>query len=303
MQASLYSSRMNDTPPKSNVSDAHNRHHAEKRRQRRSASHGSKNQSPDDKPWHKSGRVVIKGDGPDAPGRIFLYGLHTVRHALENPDRKKIKLYATKNGLGRLAVEMNDHDGFAVEEKLPRELDKMVGSDAVHQGVVLEAKPIKTKPLPELAGGNLLLVLDQVTDPHNAGAILRSAVAFGVDAVVTTSRHSPVESGVLAKAASGALDMIDHVEVRNLAEALKELHAAGYQTIGLDSDGTKALEATLQSDKIALVLGAEGKGLRQKTRETCSDLARLDMPGAIKSLNVSNATVLALYITRQHLAG
>jgi len=146
-----------------------------------------------------------------------------------------------------------------------------------------------------------VLVLDQVTDPHNVGAILRSAVAFGAGALITTTRHSPQESGVLAKAASGALEHIDHIEVRNLAQALDELHEAGFQTIGLDSDGPLVLEETFAGGKIALVLGAEGKGLRQKTRETVTALARLDMPGAIRSLNVSNAAAVSLYAARRYL--
>ena len=146
-----------------------------------------------------------------------------------------------------------------------------------------------------------MLVLDQITDPHNVGAIMRSAVAFGAGALITTSRHSPHESGVLAKSASGALEHIDLIEVRNLAEALGELHEAGFQTIGLDSDGPAELETTFAGERVALVLGAEGKGLRQLTRETCSVVARLDMPGEIKSLNVSNAAVLALYIGASRL--
>jgi 23S rRNA (guanosine2251-2'-O)-methyltransferase len=130
---------------------------------------------------------------------------------------------------------------------------------------------------------------------------MRSAVAFGAGALVTTTRHSPQESGVLAKAASGALEHLDHIEVRNLAEALEALAAQGFQTIGLDSEGPAALEQVLAGGRIALVLGAEGKGLRQKTRDTVSALARLDMPGAIKSLNVSNAAAIALYASRRRL--
>jgi 23S rRNA (guanosine2251-2'-O)-methyltransferase len=130
---------------------------------------------------------------------------------------------------------------------------------------------------------------------------MRSAVAFGAGALVTTARHSPQESGVLAKAASGALEHIDLIEVKNLADALGALHEAGFQTIGLDSDGPAELEPSFDGDRIALVLGAEGKGLRQKTRDTVTTLARLDMPGPIRSLNVSNAAAIALYAARRHL--
>jgi 23S rRNA (guanosine2251-2'-O)-methyltransferase len=184
----------------------------------------------------------------------------------------------------------------------PKEIDRITGSDAVHQGVLVEAEPLKPKRLEALGDANLVLVLDQVTDPHNVGAIMRSAVAFGAGALVTTARHSPAESGVLAKAASGALEHIDMIEVRNLAEALDRLHDAGFSTIGLDSEGPAELEKSFSGDRVALVLGAEGKGLRQKTRETVTALARLDMPGPIRSLNVSNAAAIALYAARSHLA-
>jgi 23S rRNA (guanosine2251-2'-O)-methyltransferase len=147
----------------------------------------------------------------------------------------------------------------------------------------------------------LVLVLDQVTDPHNVGAILRSAVAFAADAVVTTGRHSPAESGVLAKAASGALDVVKLVEVQNLARALEEMKRLGFTRIGLDSEASAPLETAMSGERIAIVLGAEGKGLRRLTRDTCDSLARLSIPGAIASLNVSNAAVLALYLARRHL--
>ena len=167
---------------------------------------------------------------------------------------------------------------------------------------MLETEPLTPRRLEELSHASLVLVLDQVTDPHNVGAIMRSAVAMGAGALITTSRHSPVETGVLAKSASGALDLIDHLEVRNLAEAIEELNRQGFQTIGLDSEGEGQLEETARPGRIALVLGSEGRGLRQKTRETVDRLVRLDMPGAIKSLNVSNATAIALYAARQYLA-
>jgi 23S rRNA (guanosine2251-2'-O)-methyltransferase len=189
-----------------------------------------------------------------------------------------------------------------IREASPRDLDSLVGRDAVHQGAVLEAEPLVPRPMAEIGQSPLLLVLDQVTDPHNVGAIMRSAVAFGAGALITTSRHSPTETGVLAKSASGALDMIDHVAVRNLAECLEELAGMGYRTVGLDSEGPDILENSLEGARIALVLGAEGKGLRQKTRATCTALARIDLPGEIRSLNVSNAAVLALYIAHRHVS-
>lgn len=234
-------------------------------------------------------------------GRIYLYGLHTVRAALENTDRIIHKMFTTENALTRLEIESPSDLPFSVEIVTPKILDSKVSSDAVHQGVVLEAEPLTSYTLNDLTKCDLLLVLDQVTDPHNVGAIMRSAVALNAGAIITTSRHSPQESGVLAKSASGALELIPHIEVRNLASALGEIEKMGFQTLGLDSEGPAAIEQSIESKRVAIVLGAEGKGLRQKTRDTVTTLARIDMPGAIKSLNVSNAAALALYITRQNI--
>ncbi|TPN00941.1 RNA methyltransferase [Mesorhizobium sp. B2-1-3A] len=234
-------------------------------------------------------------------GLVRLYGLHTVRAALDNPRRKIRKMLVTRNASERLEIADLAALPFKAELVEPRDIDKITGSDAVHQGVLIEAEPLKPKRLDALGDTKLVLVLDQVTDPHNVGAILRSAVAFGAGALITTARHSPQESGVLAKSASGALEHIDQIEVKNLADALGQLHEAGFQTIGLDSDGPAELETSFASDRIALVLGAEGKGLRQKTRETVTTLARLDMPGAIRSLNVSNAAAVSLYAARAFL--
>ena len=236
-------------------------------------------------------------------GLVRLYGLHTVRAAIDNPRRRIHRLLATRNALARLEIDQDAALPFALEIVEPRLLDKLLGGDAVHQGAMIEAEPLRPKPLDQLGETKLVLVLDQVTDPHNVGAIMRSAVAFGAGALITTSRHSPSESGVLAKAASGALEHIDHIEVRNLAEAIGELHAAGFQSVGLDSEGPAELEDTISSGRVALVLGAEGKGLRQKTRETVTALARLDLPGPIRSLNVSNATAVALYVAARRSAG
>ncbi|HEY9056537.1 MAG TPA: 23S rRNA (guanosine(2251)-2'-O)-methyltransferase RlmB [Aurantimonas sp.] len=237
---------------------------------------------------------------PDPAGRVRLYGLHTVAAALRNPRRKLHRLLATRNALARLDMT-EDRLPCPVELVEPRQLDSELGSDAVHQGVMLEADPLPTRRLADLGEARLVLVLDQVTDPHNVGAILRSATAFGADALVTTTRHSPQEGGVLAKAASGALEHVPQIEVVNLAEALMDLSKRGFRTVGLDSEGPESFEAALSGDKIAIVLGAEGKGLRQKTRATVDVLARLQMTGAIRSLNVSNAAAIALYATRRHL--
>ena len=236
-----------------------------------------------------------------APDTVWLYGLHTVKAAIANPDRKILRLMVTQNALARLELGDEPALAFPIETVAPQEIDKLVGPDAIHQGVLVEARPLPVRKLDSLKDKPLILVIDQVTDPHNVGAILRSAVAFDAGALVTTERHSPTESGVLAKSASGALELIPYIQITNLADALEELHKLGFQTIGLDSEGPEPLEGAFSGGKIALVLGAEGKGLRQKTRATCHALARLDMPGAIKSLNVSNAAAIALYAARNHL--
>ena len=244
--------------------------------------------------------TIPAGEAP-AEGLVRLYGLHTVRAALDNPRRRISRMLVTRNAAERLGISDPAALPFPAELVEPKEIDRLTGSEAVHQGVVIEAEPLKPKRLDALGETPLVLVLDQVTDPHNVGAIMRSAVAFGAGALITTTRHSPTESGVLAKSASGALEHIDHIEVGNLAQAIETLHEAGFQTIGLDSEGPADLEATFSGKRIALVLGSEGKGLRQKTRETVTALARLDMPGAIRSLNVSNAAAVALYAARSFL--
>ncbi|CZT34948.1 23S rRNA (guanosine2251-2'-O)-methyltransferase [Rhizobium sp. 9140] len=238
---------------------------------------------------------------PLAPDQVQLYGIHTVKAALANPERKIVSLSATLNALVRLEIKNTESLPFPVEIVSPHDLDKILGPDAIHQGVMLETKPLPVRRLSALKDSPLILVLDQITDPHNVGAVLRSAVAFDAGAVITTMRHSPTESGVMAKSASGAMELIPYIQITNLAEALEELHGLGFHSIGLDSEGPAPLESTFVGDRVALVLGAEGRGLRQKTRDTVSALARLDMPGPIKSLNVSNAAAIALYAARAHL--
>jgi 23S rRNA (guanosine2251-2'-O)-methyltransferase len=285
---------MTDEKPSRTLKDSH---YATLRRQFRDQKSGGVPQAPRE----RASRPAVEGTA--APeGLIRLYGLHTVRAALDNPNRQIKRMLVTKNALDRLEIADSSTLPFDVDIVEPRAIDRETGSEAVHQGVMIEVKPLKSQTLKALKDSQLLLILDQVTDPHNVGAIMRSAVAFGAGAIVTTARHSPQESGVLAKAASGALELIAHIEVRNLAEAIDELHELGFTTIGLDSEGPLELEKTMTSDRIALVLGAEGKGLRQKTRDTVTHLARLDMPGAIKSLNVSNAAAISLYAAQRFLA-
>ncbi|MBF0680445.1 MAG: 23S rRNA (guanosine(2251)-2'-O)-methyltransferase RlmB [Devosia sp.] len=227
-------------------------------------------------------------------GPVYLYGLHTVRAALDNPGRTKKELLATPNGLNRLK-ESGEIGRVSVRETTPKDLDRLLGGEAVHQGVALEVDPVSRFGLDDIHALKLVVVLDQVTDPHNVGAILRTACAFGADAVITTARHSPRETGVMAKSASGALDLVPMIEVRNLADALEKLKDRGMTVLGFDSEAPGPLKPRTDATPLAVVLGAEGKGLRQRTRELCDEMVRLDMPGPIKSLNVSNAAAIALF--------
>ena len=204
------------------------------------------------------------------------------------------KITATENAARRLAEE-----GLALpvtpEIVRPEAIAARLSPDAVHQGLLVEADPLPSPDLEDLEAAGTVLVLDQITDPHNVGAILRTAAAFAVKAVITTARHSPEATGVLAKSASGALDLVPIVAVPNLARALDALKERGFLTVGLDSEGESDLSQSALREPLALVLGAEGKGLRALTAQTCDIRARLDLPGAIKSLNVSNAAAVALY--------
>jgi 23S rRNA (guanosine2251-2'-O)-methyltransferase len=229
------------------------------------------------------------------PNRPRFWGRHAVAAALDNPNRKVLRAWATRDA----AEFMQFPREVAVTLAEVTDLARLVPSDAPHQGVVIEAEPLDDVWLdglihdaPERA---ILLVLDQVTDPHNVGAIIRSAAAFGAIGLVTQDRHSPPESGVVAKAASGALERLPWARVVNLARALDEIGEAGFWRIGLAGDAETDLREALGSQRVALVLGAEGAGLRPNTKEHCDSLARLPISDAVESLNVSNAAAVALY--------
>jgi 23S rRNA (guanosine2251-2'-O)-methyltransferase len=223
-----------------------------------------------------------------------LYGVHPVAEALGNPKRRFVRLLATKNAADRLHAEIVQAH-LTPEQVLPRELDRLLGPDAVHQGLVLDCKPLRQPRLDQIPREGVVVLLDQVTDPHNVGAIMRSCAAFGVTALVATARHSPEASGVLFKSASGAYEHVPFSKVTNLARAMEELRSYGFLLLGLDSEAEADIGDVTLPRPLALVLGAEGKGLRQLTRQTCDRMTRLDMPGEIKSLNVSNAAAIALY--------
>ena len=226
--------------------------------------------------------------------RDIIYGFRPVAEALRNPKRRPVLLLASQNAAPRLAEEV---PGLKIAPQIihPRELDRRLGPDAVHQGLLLEAEPLRQPRLDQVDKSGIIVLLDQVTDPHNVGAILRTCAAFGVSALVTTARHSPEATGVLFKSASGAYEHVPFVKITNLARAMEELKASGFRIVGFDSEAPSRIEDIDRAPPLALVLGAEGKGLRQLTRDTCDLVVRLDLPGPIKSLNVSNAAALALY--------
>lgn len=233
--------------------------------------------------------------GHTSPNRPRLWGKHAVAAALDNPRRKLLRAWATREA----AALMQFPADVPVTLADVADLGRLVPHDAPHQGVVVEAEPLEEVWLDELltnaAERAIVLVLDQVTDPHNVGAILRSAAAFGAVGIVTQDRHSPPESGVVAKAASGALERVPWARVVNLARALEEIGEAGFWRIGLAGDAETELKEALGPPRVALVLGAEGPGLRPNTREHCDALARLPISSTVESLNVSNAAAVALY--------
>ncbi|THD48979.1 MAG: RNA methyltransferase [Bradyrhizobium sp.] len=247
-------------------------------------------------------RTPAKPDRARRPARhessadfVRIWGFHSVEAALRAPRRELIRLYATAAAAERLAdaiaargVEMRIVAAEDIAQRAPR--------DSVHQGLLLEARPLAPIDISELPARGLVVVLDQITDPHNVGAILRTSAAFAVDALVTTERHTPEFAGALAKSASGGLEHVPICTVTNLARAMGELGDLGYWRVGLDSEAPLTLQATRLERPLALVLGAEDRGLRRLTREHCDALARLELPGAIKSLNVSNACAIALSI-------
>lgn len=235
-----------------------------------------------------------------SPGRPRFWGKHAVAAALDNPGRKVLRAWATREA----AAFMQFPSDIAVTLADAADLGRLIPSDAPHQGVVIEAEPLEDAWLDDILVNApdraVVVVLDQVTDPHNVGAILRSAAAFGAIGIVTQDRHSPPESGVVAKAASGALERMPWVRVVNLARALEEIGEAGFWRIGLTGDAETTLKDALGPPRVALVLGAEGPGLRSNTREHCDALARLPITDAIESLNVSNAAAVALYAASAH---
>jgi 23S rRNA (guanosine2251-2'-O)-methyltransferase len=224
---------------------------------------------------------------------LRIYGLHAVEAALANPKRRVLAIYATPNAVQRLALA--PAPGRPLHSLAPRDLDRMLGADTVHQGVMIEAEPLPDLSIADLEAARLIVLLDQVTDPHNVGAILRSAAVFGVEALVMTARHSPPLHGALAKAASGGLEHVPVALTPNLARALAELGEMGFMRVGLDAGGAHEFEDLPAPSKLALVLGAEDRGLRRLTGESCDAVCALATGGPLRSLNVSNAAAIAFH--------
>ena len=245
-----------------------------------------------------------RGSGRASAGAVRLWGRHAVEAALINPDRTARRLWGTREAIQEM---LDAHDAelptsLPVEYAQAADLGRLVAGDAPHQGLVLECDALPDLALDEIlasaakdGGGRVLVLLDQVTDPHNIGAVLRSCAAFGAAAMITQDRHAPPESGVIAKAASGALEIVPWVRVVNLARALEMIAEAGYWRIGLDGGAKDSFPGALPAGPVALVLGAEGDGLRHNVIQHCDATARLPIARAIESLNVSNAAAIALY--------
>ncbi|WP_281984076.1 23S rRNA (guanosine(2251)-2'-O)-methyltransferase RlmB [Thalassorhabdomicrobium marinisediminis] len=239
---------------------------------------------------------------------VWLFGLHAVRDALLNPAREKLRLVVTRNALDRLGDAVTPGQNGCPEPEMsePRKFAAPLDPQSVHQGAALEVKPLDWGSIADSCMGDgktppRVLLLDRVTDPHNVGAILRSAEVFGAQAVIAMSRHAAPETGALAKTASGALERQPYLRVRNLAEAITELQDMGYLVLGLDGEAEEGIETAIEGKRdraIALVLGAEGPGLREKTKQTCDSLVKIDFAGEFGSLNVSNAAAVALYASR-----
>ncbi len=269
-------------------------------------------------PTHASAVPASEGTRPQQRdqlgGNLWLYGIHPVSEALGNKQRKIIRLVATPEVRDQIAEQLKQigkhHDYSVVLETLDRvSLDRLLSAGAVHQGVAVLVEPLEQPDIYEVcdraesASSSLLLILDQVTDPHNVGAILRSAAGFGAQAVIVTERNAASESGVLAKAASGALEHVPLVPVTNLARAMAQLKEAGFWCIGLAAEAGETLAEIDLSGRVAIVLGAEGAGLRRLTRDSCDKLARLPTQGPISQLNVSNAAAIALYEAARRRSG
>ena len=255
------------------------------------------------RPPKKSPFPQKQGNTAPKAGGYYLYGFHAVLAALGNPQRKNKKLLVTGENATR--PELLPFTGkMPIETCAKQDLERVLPMGAVHQGIALLTSPLEQRDLEvflrDAPEHTALIVLDQVTDPHNVGAILRSSAAFGASAVVVQARHSPEESGTLAKAASGALENVPYISVTNITRALEYLKKERFWCLGMDAEGSQNLATLNIPEKVALVYGAEGDGLRRLTKENCDVLVHVQTSGTFSSLNVSNAVAVGLYeVNRQ----
>jgi 23S rRNA (guanosine2251-2'-O)-methyltransferase len=234
---------------------------------------------------------------------LYLYGKHAASAALQNPMRKIKRVLVTKNAQNEMGGVLNGCKQLALVDA--QKIESVLPGDAVHQGIAVECEPLNQPSLDEWLmeeKNKPVLLLDQVTDPHNVGAILRSAAAFDIGAVIVTDRNAPAESGTMAKSASGALEIVPLIQVTNLVQAIELLKKAGYWTYGLDGEAKESITTAKFDTKSALILGAEGRGLRRLTGERCDFLVKLPMSNKMESLNVSNAAAIALYEVSRNLS-
>ena len=238
-----------------------------------------------------------RGGPPVAPEKLWIYGKHSAEAALKNPKRKIYQVMVTRNSWNLFKEILPTHAEVCDDRKITA----MVGKDAVHQGIAVLVGSLNDGHLEKVDLGRLVVVLDQVTDPHNVGAVMRSASAFGASTVINTFRNSPPEGGVLAKSASGAMELVKYVRVRNLADSIQYLKDQGFWVAGLDAEGSQNITVVGEHKKIALVMGAEGKGLRQKTRDYCDLLVSIPIRREQESLNISNAAAIALYEASKYI--
>ena len=229
---------------------------------------------------------------------VFLYGRNSVEAALANPDRECIRLFATDRAAGALSPALRERTAV-LSMPNPEMFSELIPTDAPHQGLVLEVRPLPGLAIEDMqpleGRKNIILMLDQVTDPQNVGACLRSAAAFGARALITQDRNSPMESGALARASAGGLEVTPWLRVANLAQTLEGLRDFGYWHVGLDGGTKQTLKQVNLGDNIVIVMGSEGKGLRPLVQKTCDMIAKIPMSGQVESLNVSNAAAIALY--------
>ncbi len=258
-----------------------------------------------DKLPHDTNKNQNTKPSKSSTNEVWLFGKHAVLAALENPMRKIKRLMVTKRSHDQYQDALTEihlkHRALNPEVAAIEVFEKYIPSDAVHQGIALLTAPLPDSHLEDNCvilpnQKNLVLIMDQVTDPHNVGAIIRSAAAFGAKAIITTDRHAPPESGTLAKSASGALEALPWVRVTNLSRALDQLAQMGYWRVGLDGYADQQINDADFGDNIALVLGAEGKGIRKGTADHCDGLVKLPISRTVESLNVSNAAAIALYV-------